>query len=284
MKPPVCRPRLPSSNNLLDAIAQPDKIAFISASKHHNRRFGIKLGDQTTELKGKLPRWTPVIALAWIGVLLSFLPCAGAFEISLKHNFGTNWRLEFPGQTNFYHQIQWAPTLAGPWSVVSIQVGTNGTQAWTNSVPATNTSVFFRVLRVATSNPLDADHDGMDDLYELRWSFLNPIDPSDASQDQDGDGLTNLGEYLYGTNPTDPDTDKDWVSDGYEVLMGTNPTNSTSAPPLEFRINSNALYTSNTTVNLDFGPFIAEQVALSESATMANAAIRSFSRTFHILL
>jgi hypothetical protein len=32
--------------------------------------------------------------------------------------------------------------------------------------------------------------------------MLDPLDPSDADEDSDGDGLTNLEEYLRGTDPT----------------------------------------------------------------------------------
>ncbi|MFX1270732.1 MAG: PKD domain-containing protein, partial [Promethearchaeota archaeon] len=47
--------------------------------------------------------------------------------------------------------------------------------------------------------------------------------PNDAQLDKDGDGLTNLEEYLYGTNPTLVDTDGDVLSDSHELLIGTNP-------------------------------------------------------------
>jgi uncharacterized repeat protein (TIGR01451 family) len=49
--------------------------------------------------------------------------------------------------------------------------------------------------------PVDADSDGMPDVWELAHG-LNPHDPSDASRDDDGDGFTNLQEYLAGTDPT----------------------------------------------------------------------------------
>ncbi|MBI4698975.1 MAG: thrombospondin type 3 repeat-containing protein [Nitrospirae bacterium] len=46
----------------------------------------------------------------------------------------------------------------------------------------------------------DKDHDGMPDSFELRYG-LDPNNPLDASYDRDGDGLSNLQEYLKGTNP-----------------------------------------------------------------------------------
>lgn len=41
----------------------------------------------------------------------------------------------------------------------------------------------------------DRDDDGMPDEWERR-AGLNPLDPADAQQDRDGDGYTNLEEYL----------------------------------------------------------------------------------------
>ncbi|MBP8258127.1 MAG: lamin tail domain-containing protein [Verrucomicrobia bacterium] len=51
-------------------------------------------------------------------------------------------------------------------------------------------------------DPQDHDADGMADAWEQGWG-LSPADPSDASGDADGDGMTNLQEFLAGLNPRD---------------------------------------------------------------------------------
>jgi hypothetical protein len=48
----------------------------------------------------------------------------------------------------------------------------------------------------------DRDHDGMPDEWETHYQF-DPDDPSDGSEDADGDGYTNIEEYLNSTNPKD---------------------------------------------------------------------------------
>src|SRR5678816_1521325 len=43
--------------------------------------------------------------------------------------------------------------------------------------------------------PIDADHDGMPDAWETAKG-LNPKNPADGVADRDGDGYTNVEEYL----------------------------------------------------------------------------------------
>ena len=47
---------------------------------------------------------------------------------------------------------------------------------------------------------LDSDDDGIPDYWEIAQR-LNPYDPSDADLDSDGDGGTNLAEFIGGTDP-----------------------------------------------------------------------------------
>jgi len=46
----------------------------------------------------------------------------------------------------------------------------------------------------------DTDNDGMPDAWEIKYG-LNPNDPGDANQDANGNGYTNIEEFLNGTNP-----------------------------------------------------------------------------------
>ena len=66
----------------------------------------------------------------------------------------------------------------------------------------------------------DDDNDGIPDAYEL-VNGLNTLLNTDAALDRDNDGLTNLEEYLAGTDPNNPDTDGDGTPDGQD----SEPTN-----------------------------------------------------------
>jgi hypothetical protein len=50
--------------------------------------------------------------------------------------------------------------------------------------------------------PADEDRDGMPDEWETSHG-LDPRDPADAATDKDGDGYTNLEEFLNATSPTE---------------------------------------------------------------------------------
>jgi hypothetical protein len=74
----------------------------------------------------------------------------------------------------------------------------------------------------------DADINGLPDLWEINHFAHTGVDPKG---DADGDGITNLNEYLNGTDPTSPngpgtglDLDGDGWLDGNEIQAGGNPT------------------------------------------------------------
>ena len=70
----------------------------------------------------------------------------------------------------------------------------------------------------------DSDLDGMPDAWEIRYG-LDPNDPSDATSDQDNDGVTALDEFLAGTIPSgsidlDGNERYDALTDGLLLLRG----------------------------------------------------------------
>lgn len=72
----------------------------------------------------------------------------------------------------------------------------------------------------------DDDGDGMPDRFEIANSLDEDVD--DAGEDPDSDNLTNLEEYLAGTDPRDNDSDDDTILDGDESILGTDPLDSDS--------------------------------------------------------
>jgi len=89
-----------------------------------------------------------------------------------------------------------------------------------------------RVLKAFDCYLIDDDNDGMPSVWELK-NGLDPFAPSDATKDPDHEGLINIDEYRFGTNPFDPDTDHGGTNDKDEVEHGTNPVNFPADDPFD---------------------------------------------------
>jgi len=72
-------------------------------------------------------------------------------------------------------------------------------------------SVVIRILD-------DLDGDGMPDYYEDENDLDKAVD--DSAEDPDSDGLTNIEEFIAGTNPQEADTDNDGLNDNVETGTG----------------------------------------------------------------
>ena len=69
----------------------------------------------------------------------------------------------------------------------------------------------------------DTDIDGIPDFWEVAYN-LSRTD-QDANLDPDGDGISNIGEFSYGSDPFSNDTDGDCISDGDEILWAASNSN-----------------------------------------------------------
>ncbi len=88
-----------------------------------------------------------------------------------------------------------------PVDVRVLEMVRTGKPTYKNGIIDTPVNVGGYPEYKAASAPADADRDGMPDNWEKAHG-LNPADPADAILDKDGDGYTNLEEYLNGTNST----------------------------------------------------------------------------------
>lgn len=131
----------------------------------------------------------------------------------------------------------------------AVLVNVGGTGEWRNHAPGAvlnaigfmaagnaGTELYIDNIHYAPgellTNPLlvnDSDADGLDDLWEDQYfgdnnGTVEPADltGSDGTADGDLDDLTDLQEFVNGTDPGDSDSDDDGLDDGEEVTGSAN--------------------------------------------------------------
>jgi hypothetical protein len=115
-------------------------------------------------------------------------------------------RLRNESDPSFYYVLYRGDQVTALIFARDIAFGQAGTLEFNDRTEGKPTG-FFRVQRVPVSSPVDTDRDGIDDVYELRHAgILHPINPTDAAQDPDRDGVSNLDEYKRGTDPGTSET------------------------------------------------------------------------------
>lgn len=192
--------------------------------------------------------------LALAGMASAIFAQAPQPQAVLTPGTDNTWNLDWDGIAGRTYFLQHSEDLVSWQYFPLIESGNDETLGWGFASSADKFFVRLRYTDQPTSNPdfadfdadgltnwdeifiygtdpfnPDSDGDGMPDGFEVQY-YLNPSDASDASQDADEDGLTNLQEYDLGTDPNNADSDGDGVWDGDENDADTDPNDPNDTP------------------------------------------------------
>ncbi len=213
------------------ALTREFRVPFVSGTPKSLVRWGADgLAFRTTSNQVYLVR--PSLAFADLAVTHTAFPgeaVAGQpFQLSLAiTNYGASFAPDAyvtntsPPRTTLLQAgcSQGTVTVTNNQAVFALgSVSTNTVVALSLTLMCTNTSDMLLTNAAYISSPFtdsrfennssllsfmaraDTDRDGMPDYWELAHG-LNPTNAADAALDSDGDGTSNLQEYVAGTNP-----------------------------------------------------------------------------------
>lgn len=148
------------------------------------------------------------------------------FKYLRDAKYGVNNRVYVTDTYN--NRLQVFDVSGAPGSIIPLGIfGSGGTAVGQfnypqGAVPAPDDNVIYvadtsnnRVQKLRIT--IDADGDGMDDVWENLHGVTDPF------ADPDGDGLSNIGEYRLGTDPKKWDSNGNGASDGWDIAHGLNP-------------------------------------------------------------
>ena len=173
-------------------------------------------------------------------------------------------------RVHYFDAAPWTPSPDGTGAAllrVSLTGFGNDPTNWVASVPN-------------FGGGTDTDGDGMPDAWELQYG-LNPTNAADANLDLDLDGMTNLSEYLAGTDPTSGNPNNPFST--LRILsvenLGANNVR------LSFIAVSNKTYSvqgKNALTELNWGPVVNVSAAPTNRLMFINTTVPLTNRFFRL--
>lgn len=145
------------------------------------------------------------VVLLIAGLAVCTPPEQAPAQISDFHLEPTSVSVAGPAQADLYYCLLHGDGVSSITSTVDVTLtGTNGIASFRHEPGGglSDPQSFYAVLGVPLSAPMDTDGDGIDDVFELGFNFLDPLNPADAPADADEDGVSNLREYRQGRDLT----------------------------------------------------------------------------------
>jgi hypothetical protein len=180
--------------------------------------------------------WIPAephnVSLTGLTATPNLVPSGGTAELSvdysdtLGHDIAT-WAWDDGGAGGAFlpsAAVQ-TPTYAAPAN----DTGAGLTVTLTVTATCSGAPPAEESASVALVVAYDFDGDGMPDVWETAHA-LNPLSGLDAALDPDNDGLRNVDEFAYGTDPARRDSDGDGFGDGEEVALASDPADGNDVP------------------------------------------------------
>lgn len=124
--------------------------------------------------------------------LVAFLSSASAATLFLQRSGPDGFNLTTPQNSAVYWYLEESADL-DHFAAFSMALGDADT-TWNLTIDPLVPRRFFVSTGISVYAPRDTDGDYIDDIYELRHHFLNPLDPGDALL-LNGSGITYLQEY-----------------------------------------------------------------------------------------
>ena len=106
---------------------------------------------------------------------------------------GPDARFSLRSDPQSYYLVEWSTDLAA-FHDLTMTLGDPAPNLAYRVLPMFP-RLFFRGTPLDLFAPSDRDGDGIDDVYEIKNLWLDPLDPTDATEDPDHDGRSHLQEY-----------------------------------------------------------------------------------------